>query len=135
MAKPILRHMFERFDEARSDGTSGPSQYLSHAKLLEYLVKATFLDTERIASYADGSATPMAALPPVIGCHTTAHITQAAAVHHTTLRKPAPASGKVTAEKFDSIVKAINMIGDPLGEGNPAQFPMPCPTRCAGSRR
>jgi hypothetical protein len=134
MAKRILRHMFERFDEARSDDTSGPSQYPSHAKLLEYSVKATFLDTERIASYADGSAMPMAALPPLIGCQTTAHIAEAAAAN-TTLRKPAPASGKVTAEKFDSIVKAINMIGDPLGEGNPAQFPMPCPTRCAGSRR
>ena len=33
---------------------------------------------------------------------------------NTTLREAALASGKVTAEQFDSIVKPINMIGDGL---------------------
>ncbi|WP_353372266.1 hypothetical protein [Mycobacterium sp.] len=54
------------------------------------------------------------ALSPVIGYQNAAHIAEAAVADNTTLREAALASGKVTAEQFDSIVKPINMIGDGL---------------------
>lgn len=51
-------------------------------------------------------------LSPVIGYQNAAHIAEAAIADNTTLREAALASGKVTAEQFDSIVKPTNMIGD-----------------------
>ena len=47
-----------------------------------------------------------------IGYQNAAHIAKAAIADNTTLREAALASGKVTAEQFDSIVKPTNMIGD-----------------------
>jgi fumarate hydratase class II len=84
------------------------------AKFLEYSVKGTSLNTERIAGYVDNSAMLVTALSPVIGYQNAAHIAEAAVADNTTLREAALASGKVTAEQFDSIVKPINMIGDGL---------------------
>jgi fumarate hydratase, class II len=84
------------------------------AKFLEYSVKGTSLNTERIAGYVDNSAMLVTALSPVIGYQNAAHIAEAAVADNTTLREAALASGEVTAEQFDSIVKPINMIGDGL---------------------
>jgi fumarate hydratase class II len=50
----------------------------------------------------------------VIGYQNAAHIAEAAIADNTTLREAALASGKVTAEQFDSIVNPTNMIGDGL---------------------
>ena len=83
-------------------------------KFLEYSVKGTSLNTERIAGYVDNSAMLVTALSPVIGYQNAAHIAEAAVADNTTLREAALASGQVTAEQFDSIVKPINMIGDGL---------------------
>jgi len=84
------------------------------AKFLEYSVKGTSLNIERIAGYVDNSAMLVTALSPVIGYQNAAHIAEAAVADNTTLREAALASGKVTAEQFDSIVKPVNMIGDGL---------------------
>jgi len=84
------------------------------AKFLEYSVKGTSLNTERIKGYVENSAMLVTALSPVIGYQNAAHIAEAAVADDTTLREAALASGKVTAEQFDSIVKPINMIGDGL---------------------
>jgi fumarate hydratase class II len=54
------------------------------------------------------------ALSPVIGYQNAAHIAEAALADNTALREAALASGKVTAEQFDSIVNPTNMIGDGL---------------------
>jgi fumarate hydratase class II len=48
----------------------------------------------------------------VIGYQNAAHIAEAAVANNTTLREAALASGKVTAEQFDSIVTPNSMIGD-----------------------
>ena len=77
-------------------------------------MKGTSLNTERIAGYVDNSAMLVTALSPVIGYQNAAHIAEAAIADNTTLREAALASGKVTAEQFDSIVKPTNMIGDRL---------------------
>jgi fumarate hydratase class II len=82
------------------------------AKFLEYSVKGTSLNTARIGSYVENSAMLVTALSPVIGYQNAAHIAESAIADDTTLREAALASGKVTAEQFDSIVKPINMIGD-----------------------
>jgi fumarate hydratase class II len=113
----------------------GPSPNASHAKLVEDSVKATSREAERTTSHPDSGTTLVAACASVTGHHSIAAIAEPAAAYNTTPRRPAPASGKVTAEKFGSILKAINIIGDLLAGGDSAQFPMPCPTRCAGSRR
>ena len=81
-------------------------------KFLEYSVKGTSLNTARISSYVENSAMLVTALSPVIGYQNAAHIAESAVANETTLREAALASGKVTAEQFDSIVKPINMIGD-----------------------
>jgi fumarate hydratase class II len=81
-------------------------------KFLEYSVKGTTLNTDRITSYVNNSAMLVTALSPVIGYQNAAHIAEAAVANDTTLREAALASGKVSAEQFDSIVKPNNMIGD-----------------------
>ena len=84
------------------------------AKFLEYSVKGTSLNNDRIAGYVDNSVMLVTALSPVIGYQNAAHIAEAAIANNTTLREAALASGKVTAEQFDSIVKPTSMIGDGL---------------------
>ena len=84
------------------------------AKFLQYSVKGTSLNADRISSYVDNSLMLVTALSPVIGYQNAAYIAEAAVAKNTTLREAALSSGKVTAEQFDSIVKPINMIGDGL---------------------
>ena len=84
------------------------------AKFLEYSVKGTSLNNDRISGYVDNSVMLVTALIPVIGYQNAAHIAEAALADNTALREAALASGKVTAEQFDSIVNPTNMIGDGL---------------------
>ena len=51
------------------------------------------------------------ALVPEIGYIDAAHIAEAADANGTTLREEAIASGKVSAEEYDRIVKPETMIG------------------------
>jgi fumarate hydratase, class II len=81
-------------------------------KFLTYSVKGTALNTDRIKSYVDKSAMLVTALSPVIGYQNAAHIAEDAVANDTTLREAALASGKVTAEQFDSIVDPLAMVGD-----------------------
>jgi fumarate hydratase class II len=81
-------------------------------KFLTYSVKGTALNTDRIKSYVDKSAMLVTALSPVIGYQNAARIAEDAVANDTTLREAALASGKVTAEQFDSIVDPLAMVGD-----------------------
>ena len=81
------------------------------AKFLEYSVKGTTLNADRITRYVDTSAMLVTALSPVIGYQNAAHIAEDAVARDVTLRQAALDSGKVTAEQFDSIVKPQDMIG------------------------
>jgi aspartate ammonia-lyase len=72
------------------------------AKFLEYSVKSTSLNNDRISGYVDNSVMLVTALSPVIGYQNAAHIAEAAVADNTTVREAALASGKVTAEQFDS---------------------------------
>lgn len=53
-------------------------------------------------------------LQTVIGYQNAAHIAEAANVQGISLREAAIASGKVSAEDFDKIVKPLEMIGNGL---------------------
>ncbi len=81
-------------------------------KFLTYSVAGTTLNTTRIGAYVANSAMLVTALSPVIGYQNAAHIAEDAVARDTTLREAALASGKVTAEQFDSIVDPLTMVGD-----------------------
>jgi fumarate hydratase, class II len=83
-------------------------------KFLEYSVRGTELATDRISRYVANSAMLVTALSPVIGYQNAAHIAENAVAQDITLREAALASGKVTAEQFDDIVKPQDMIGTGL---------------------
>jgi fumarate hydratase class II len=84
-------------------------------KFLAYSVKGTTLNTDRIRDYVAKSAMLVTALSPVIGYQNAAHIAEDAVANDTTLRDAALASGKVTAEQFDSIVDPLGMVGEGVG--------------------
>jgi fumarate hydratase class II len=81
-------------------------------KFLEYSVKGTTLNTDRIQRYVTTSAMLVTALSPVIGYQNAAHIAEDAIARDITLRQAALDSGKVTGEQFDSIVNPRDMIGN-----------------------
>ena len=81
-------------------------------KFLTFSVKGTELNTDRIGTYVAESVMLVTALSPVIGYQNAAHIAEDAVAKGTTLREAALASGKVTAEQFDSIVQPLAMVGD-----------------------
>jgi fumarate hydratase class II len=81
-------------------------------KFLAYSVKGTTLNTDRIRDFVAKSAMLVTALSPVIGYQNAAHIAEDAVANDTTLREAALASGKVTAEQFDSIVDPLGMVGE-----------------------
>ena len=85
------------------------------AKFLEFSVKGTTLDTDRISRYVSESLMLVTALSPVIGYQNAAHIAEDALARGTTLREAAVASGHVTAERFDAIVDPTAMVGDGVG--------------------
>jgi len=55
------------------------------------------------------------ALSPVIGYQSSAHIAEDAIARGLSLRDAALASGKVTAEQFDSIINPLDMVGSGVG--------------------
>ena len=85
------------------------------AKFLEFSVKGTTLNAERITKYVDESLMLVTALSPVIGYQNAAHIAEDALAKGTTLREAAVASGHVTAEQFDANVNPRDMVGNGAG--------------------
>ena len=85
------------------------------AKFLEFSVRGTTLDTDRIGQYLSESLMLVTALSPVIGYQNAAHIAEDALANGTTLRAAAIASGHVTADQFDSVVNPLDMVGDGVG--------------------
>jgi fumarate hydratase class II len=84
-------------------------------KFLEFSVRGTSLNTERIKKYVSESLMLVTSLSPVIGYQNAAHIAEDALAKGTTLRDAAIASGHVTAEQFDSVVNPLDMVGDGAG--------------------
>jgi len=84
-------------------------------KFLEFSVRGTSLNSERITKYVSESLMLVTALSPVIGYQNAAHIAEEALANGMTLRDAAVASGHVTAEQFDSVVNPSNMVGDGVG--------------------
>ncbi|WP_341955452.1 class II fumarate hydratase [Microbacterium sp. LWH13-1.2] len=85
------------------------------AKFLEYSVSGTELNEKKISSYVGESLMLVTALSPVIGYQNAAHIAEGALAKDQTLREAALASGKVTAEQFDSIVVPADLVGRGVG--------------------
>jgi len=81
-------------------------------KFLEFSVKGTTLNTDRISTYVAQSAMLVTALSPVIGYQNAAHIAESAVADNITLREAALASGTVSAEQYDAIVDPLAMVGD-----------------------
>ncbi len=79
-----------------------------------FSVEGTELNREAIAAHIDKSLMLVTALSPAIGYHAAAHIAEQAAADGLTLREAALASGKISAEEFDRIVVAADMVGDGL---------------------
>jgi fumarate hydratase class II len=84
-------------------------------KFLEFSVRGTTLNTDRIGQYVSESLMLVTALSPVIGYQNAAHIAEDALAKGTTLREAAVSSGHVTAEQFDDVVKPLDMVGDGPG--------------------
>ncbi|CAN5193551.1 class II fumarate hydratase [soil metagenome] len=84
-------------------------------KFLDYSVRGTTLNTERIEKYVSESLMLVTSLSPVIGYQNAAHIAEDALANGTTLRDAALTSGHVTAEQFDASVNPLNMVGDGPG--------------------
>jgi fumarate hydratase, class II len=81
-------------------------------KFLEFSVRGTTLNVDRISQYVSESLMLVTALSPVIGYQNAAHIAEDALAKGTTLREAAVASGHVSAEQFDSVVNPMDMVGD-----------------------
>ena len=84
-------------------------------KFLEFSVRGTTLNTDRIGKYVSESLMLVTALSPVIGYQNAAHIAEDALAKGTTLREAAVASGHVTGEQFDSVVDPFGMVGNGPG--------------------
>ena len=84
-------------------------------KFLEFSVRGTALNTDRIAKYVSESLMLVTSLSPLIGYQNAAHIAEDALARGTTLREAAVASGHVNAEQFDSVVNPLDMVGHGVG--------------------
>jgi fumarate hydratase class II len=76
----------------------------------DYCVVGITPDTERIAELMEKSLMLVTALVPSLGYDNAAHIAKMALKNRSTLREEAIASGLVTAEMFDVIVRPEQMI-------------------------
>lgn len=83
-------------------------------KFRTFSVEGTDLNRKKIQEYVEGSVMLVTALSPVIGYQNAAHIAEAAIANGTTLKAAALASGKVSEEQFDQIVKPLDMVGQGL---------------------
>lgn len=104
--RPIIINNFLHSARILGDGMT---------KFLEYSVAGTELNERKIASYVGESLMLVTALSPVIGYQNAAHIAENALANDQTLREAALASGKVTAEQFDSIVVPTTLVGHGVG--------------------
>ncbi|MEU6401620.1 class II fumarate hydratase [Streptomyces sp. NPDC046985] len=80
-------------------------------KLREYCVEGVQLNQDQIDSYVDRSLMLVTALSPVIGYDRASAIAHKANDEDTTLRQAALATGYVSAEDFDRIVRPAGMVG------------------------
>ncbi len=93
--------------------------YLTEARLLagtcinftKYALAGLQADKERIHALVNNSLMLVTALSPVIGYDNAAKIAHNAHVQHCTLREAALASGLISAEDFDRVVKPEHMVG------------------------
>ena len=104
--RPVIINDFLHSARILGDGCS---------KFLEFSVRGTTLNTERIERYLSESLMLVTALSPVIGYQNAAHIAEDALAKGTTLRDAAIASGHVTADQFDARVNPLDMVGDGVG--------------------
>jgi len=100
--RPIIINNFLHSARILGDGCT---------KFLEFSVAGTDLNRDKIAQYVGDSVMLVTALSPVIGYQDSAHIAEDAVAKGSSLREAAMASGKITAEKFDTIVNPLDMIG------------------------
>ncbi|MER6736316.1 class II fumarate hydratase [Streptomyces puniciscabiei] len=80
-------------------------------KMREYCIEGTELNRDQIDSYVDRSLMLVTALSPVIGYDKASAIAHKADDEDTTLRSAALASGYISAEDFDRIVRPAAMVG------------------------
>ncbi|MER6078116.1 class II fumarate hydratase [Streptomyces sp. NPDC001833] len=80
-------------------------------KLREYCIEGIRLNRDQIDSYVDRSLMLVTALSPVIGYDKASAIAHKADDEDTTLRTAALASGYISAEDFDRIVRPAAMVG------------------------
>ncbi|MFE5583861.1 class II fumarate hydratase [Kitasatospora sp. NPDC056531] len=81
------------------------------ARMREFCIEGTQLNREQIDSYVDRSLMLVTALSPVIGYDRASAIAHKANDEDSTLREAALASGYISAEEFDRIVRPAAMVG------------------------
>ncbi|MFC9319044.1 class II fumarate hydratase [Streptomyces nigra] len=86
-------------------------------KFREFCIEGTELNRERIQAYVDQSLMLVTALSPAIGYDHASAIAHRANDEGTTLREAALASGYVSAEEFDRIVRPAAMVGSTPHQG------------------
>ncbi|MEU6769720.1 class II fumarate hydratase [Streptomyces sp. NPDC046759] len=79
-------------------------------KMREYCIEGTELNRDQIDAYVDRSLMLVTALSPVIGYDKASAIAHKADDEDTTLREAALASGYISAEDFDRIVRPAAMV-------------------------
>lgn len=79
-------------------------------KLREFCIEGIDLDRNRIGEFVDRSLMLVTALSPVLGYDRASAIAHKADREGTTLREAALASGYITADRFDRIVKPEQMV-------------------------
>ncbi|MFI6060961.1 class II fumarate hydratase [Streptomyces sp. NPDC051286] len=79
-------------------------------KLREFCIEGIDLDRNRIGEFVDRSLMLVTALSPVLGYDRASAIAHKADHEGTTLREAALASGYITADQFDRIVKPEQMV-------------------------
>ncbi|WP_369386271.1 class II fumarate hydratase [Streptomyces sp. CG1] len=80
-------------------------------KMRKYCIEGTELNRDQIDRYVDRSLMLVTALSPVIGYDKASAIAHKADDEDTTLRSAALASGYISAEDFDRIVRPAAMVG------------------------
>ncbi|MET8809623.1 class II fumarate hydratase [Streptomyces sp. NPDC004546] len=80
-------------------------------KMREYCIEGIELNRDQIDAYVDRSLMLVTALSPVIGYDKASAIAHRANDEDTTLREAALASGYISAEDFDRIVRPAAMVG------------------------
>ncbi|MFE2733890.1 hypothetical protein [Streptomyces sp. NPDC059349] len=83
----------------------------SCTKMREYCIEGIQLNRDQIDAYVDRSLMLVTALSPVIGYDKASAIAHKADNKDTTLRAAAVASGYISAEDFDRIVRPAAMVG------------------------